>query len=212
MLHLPVAVNAAGEKLSKQTLALALDCGAARCRPACGAGFLGQQPPADLARGTVRRTLGLGCSELAPGTGAARAGDRARRDGIIGSPRRFTMLVDDVAGLRRVLQGNRVIAVVGLSPSWNRPSYFAAKYMLEHGYTVIPVNPPRPRSSARRAIPTSPPFPVKVDMVDVFRKPEDALPIADEAVRIGARCLWLQLGVINPRRRRNSPPRPASTW
>jgi predicted CoA-binding protein len=108
------------------------------------------------------------------------------------------MLVDDVAGLRRVLQGNRVIAVVGLSPSWNRPSYFAAKYMLEHGYTVIPVNPAAPKSSARNAIPTSPRFPVKVDMVDVFRKPEDALPIAREAVRIGARCLWLQLGVINP--------------
>ena len=51
------------------------------------------------------------------------------------------MIVDDVAGLRRVLDDNRVIAVVGLSASWNRPSYFAAKYMLEHGYTVIPVNP-----------------------------------------------------------------------
>ena len=56
------------------------------------------------------------------------------------------MMVDDVAGLRRVLQDNRVIAVVGLSPNWNRPSYFAAKYMLEHGYTVIPVNPSAKKS------------------------------------------------------------------
>jgi predicted CoA-binding protein len=108
------------------------------------------------------------------------------------------MLVDDVAGLRRVLQGNRVIAVVGLSPSWNRPSYFAAKYMLEHGYTVIPVNPAAPEILGQKSYPDLAAIPVKVDMVDVFRKPEDALPIAREAVRIGARCLWLQLGVINP--------------
>lgn len=107
------------------------------------------------------------------------------------------MLVDDVAGLRRVLQGNRVIAVVGLSPSWNRPSYFAAKYMLEHGYTVIPVNPAAPEILGRKSYPDLASIPGKVDMVDVFRKPEDALPIAREAVRIGARCLWLQLGVIN---------------
>ena len=100
------------------------------------------------------------------------------------------MLVDDVAGLRRVLQGNRVIAVVGLSPSWNRPSYFAAKYMLEHGYTVIPVNPAAPEILGQKSYPD-------LASVDVFRKPEDALPIACEAVRIGARCLWLQLGVIN---------------
>lgn len=108
------------------------------------------------------------------------------------------MLVDDVAGLRRVLQGNRVIAVVGLSPSWNRPSYFAAKYMLEHGYTVIPVNPSAPEILGQKSYPDLASIPVRVDMVDVFRKAEDAGPIADEAVRIGAGCLWLQLGVINP--------------
>jgi predicted CoA-binding protein len=108
------------------------------------------------------------------------------------------MLVDDVAGLRRVLQGNRVIAVVGLSPSWNRPSYFAAKYMLEHGYTVIPVNPSAPGILGQKSYPDLASIPFKVDMVDVFRKAEDAGPIADEAIRIGAGCLWLQLGVINP--------------
>lgn len=107
------------------------------------------------------------------------------------------MRVDDVAGLRRVLQGNRVIAVVGLSPSWNRPSYFAAKYMLEHGYTVIPVNPAAPEILGQKSYPDLASIPLKVDMVDVFRKPDDALPIAREAIRIGARCLWLQLGVIN---------------
>jgi predicted CoA-binding protein len=107
------------------------------------------------------------------------------------------MIVDDVAGLRRVLHGNRVIAVVGLSPKWNRPSYFAAKYMLEHGYTIVPVNPGATEILGRKCYPDLAALPFKVDMVDVFRKPEDAMSIADEAIRIGAKCLWLQLGVIN---------------
>ncbi len=107
------------------------------------------------------------------------------------------MIVDDVAGLRRVLQGNRVIAVVGLSPNWNRPSYFAAKYMLEHGYTVIPVNPGATEILGQKCYPDLAAIPLRVDMVDVFRKAQDAGPIAAEAIRIGARCLWLQLGVIN---------------
>ena len=107
------------------------------------------------------------------------------------------MIVDDVAGLRRVLLDNRVIAVVGLSPNWNRPSYFAAKYMLEHGYTVIPVNPGATEILGRKCYPDLAAIPVKVDLVDVFRKPEEVMPIAEEAIRIGAKCLWLQLGVIN---------------
>ena len=107
------------------------------------------------------------------------------------------MMIDDVAGLRRVLQGSRVIAVVGLSPNWNRPSYFAAKYMLEHGYTVIPVNPGASEILGQKCYPDLAAIPFKVDMVDVFRKPEDVMPIADEAIRIGAKCLWLQLGVID---------------
>lgn len=107
------------------------------------------------------------------------------------------MRVDDVAGLRRVLQLNRTIAVVGLSASWNRPSYFAAKYMQERGYTIIPVNPGASEILGVKCYPDLASVPVPVDMVDVFRKPEDVVPIAKEAVRIGAKCLWLQLGVIN---------------
>ena len=108
------------------------------------------------------------------------------------------MIVEDVAGLRRVLLGTRVIAVVGLSPNWNRPSYFAAKYMLEHGYTIVPVNPGATEILGQQCYPDIGSIPLQVDMVDVFRKPADAGQIADEAIRIGARCLWLQLGVINP--------------
>ena len=107
------------------------------------------------------------------------------------------MIIDDVAGLRRVLQANRVIAVVGLSPNWNRPSFFAAKYMQEHGYTIIPVNPAATEILGQKCYPDLASIPVKVDMVDVFRKPDDVPPIAAEAIRIGARCLWLQLGVIH---------------
>jgi predicted CoA-binding protein len=107
------------------------------------------------------------------------------------------MMVDDISGLRRVLHGNRVIAVVGLSPNWNRPSYFAAKYMLEHGYTVVPVNPGAAEILGQKCYPDLAAIPFRVDMVDVFRKAADVMPIADEAIRIGAGCLWLQLGVIN---------------
>lgn len=107
------------------------------------------------------------------------------------------MRVDDVAGLRRVLQLNPTIAVVGLSASWNRPSYFAAKYMQERGYTIIPVNPGASEILGVKCYPDLASVPVPIDMVDVFRKPEDVVPIAEEAVRIGAKCLWLQLGVIN---------------
>jgi uncharacterized protein len=110
-------------------------------------------------------------------------------------------MVDDIPGLRRILAANKVIAVVGLSADWFRPSYFAAKYMLEHGYTVIPVNPrydvilgQRCYKSLRELAGTSA---VKVDIVDCFRKTADILPIADDAIAIGAKVLWQQLGVTN---------------
>ena len=107
------------------------------------------------------------------------------------------MNVEDIAGLRRVLQHSRVIAVVGLSPNWNRPSFFAAKYLLEHGYTIIPVNPRATQILGRKCYPDLASIPQRVDLVDVFRRPGDVMPIAEEAIRIGAKCLWLQLGVIN---------------
>jgi predicted CoA-binding protein len=106
---------------------------------------------------------------------------------------------DDIASLRRILQGCRTIAVVGLSAEWHRPSFFAAKYMQSHGYRIVPVNPRyaggtilgEPCHAKLEDIP----FPV--DMVDVFRKTEDVLPVAQSAVSIKARCLWQQLGVLN---------------
>lgn len=106
-------------------------------------------------------------------------------------------MIDDVAGLRRILMQCRTIAVVGLSANWHRPSYFAAKYMLEHGYTVIPVNPAYKEVLGQACYPSLRDVPQRVDMVDCFRRAEDIPAIADEAIGIGARVLWMQLGVIN---------------
>ena len=105
--------------------------------------------------------------------------------------------MDDINELRRILRENKVIAVVGLSADWYRPSYFAAKYMLEHGYRVIPVNPKYKEILGQKCYPSLRDIPEKVDMVDVFRKPQDVMPIAEDAIAIGARVLWQQLGVRN---------------
>lgn len=102
-----------------------------------------------------------------------------------------------IAQLRRILKQNHTIAVVGLSADWFRPSYFAAKYMQEHGFRIIPVNPKYEEILGEKCYPDLKSIPEKVDIVDVFRKPQDCLPIAHEAVEIGARVLWLQIGVIN---------------
>lgn len=107
-------------------------------------------------------------------------------------------MIDDAAGLRRILLRSRVIAVVGLSANWHRPSYFAAKYMLAHGYTVIPVNPAYPEVLGQKCYPTLRDVPQRVDIVDCFRRAEDIPAIADEAIGIGAKVLWMQLGVVNP--------------
>jgi predicted CoA-binding protein len=105
--------------------------------------------------------------------------------------------VDDINTLRRILKESRVIAVVGLSADWFRPSFFAAKYMLEHGYRVIPVNPKYPEILGQRCYRSLRDIPEKVDMVDVFRKSQDVMPVAEDAIAIGARILWQQLGVRN---------------
>ena len=105
--------------------------------------------------------------------------------------------MEDINELRRILRDNRVIAVVGLSADWYRPSYFAAKYMLEHGYRVIPVNPKYAEILGQKCYRSLRDIHEKVDIVDVFRKSQDVPPIAEDAIAIGARVLWQQLGVKN---------------
>jgi predicted CoA-binding protein len=105
--------------------------------------------------------------------------------------------MDDINTLRRILKQSRVLAVVGLSADWYRPSYFAAKYMQEHGYRVTPVNPKYPEILGEKCYPSLRAIPHPVDLVDVFRKPQDVMPIAEDAIAIGAKVLWQQLGVRN---------------
>lgn len=102
-----------------------------------------------------------------------------------------------VSYLRRILKDNHTIAVVGLSADWYRPSYFAAKYMQEHGFRIIPVNPKYNEILGERCYPDLASIPDKIDIVDVFRKSEDCAPIAKDAAAIGAKALWLQIGVMN---------------
>ncbi len=103
--------------------------------------------------------------------------------------------MDDISSLRRILKTCRTIAVVGLSADWHRPSFFVAKYLQEHGYRVIPVNPRYESILGEPCYPRLEDIPEKIDMVDVFRRTEDVGPIADSAIAIGAKCLWQQIGV-----------------
>ena len=112
--------------------------------------------------------------------------------------------MDDSDKVRRILRTARVIAVVGLSAQWHRPSYFAAKYMQEHGYRVIPVNPTYPEILGEKSYKSLRDIPGKVDIVDCFRKSAEIPAIAEDAIAIGARVLWMQLGVENPAARRTA--------
>ena len=106
----------------------------------------------------------------------------------------------DIPTLRRILHENRRVAIVGISAEWHRPSFFVGKYLLEHGYTMIPVNPKYDMVLGQRCFPnlraareTAGP----IEVVDCFRRAEDIGALADEAIGIGAKVLWMQLGVVN---------------
>ncbi len=103
----------------------------------------------------------------------------------------------DINTLRRILKDTHIIAMVGLSANWWRPSYFAAKYLQKHGYRVIPVNPQYDEVLGEKCYPTLRDVPMKVDVVDCFRKAEEIPALAQEAIAIGAKVLWMQLGVTN---------------
>ena len=101
--------------------------------------------------------------------------------------------------IRAILRRVRTIAMVGASARWNRPSYFAMKYLQEKGYRVIPVNPREAGGSilGETAYADLADIPDPVDMVQVFRRADAVMPIAEQAVAIGAKVLWMQLGVRN---------------
>jgi len=101
--------------------------------------------------------------------------------------------------LRRILHDARVVAMVGASPKWVRPSHFVFRYLQQKGYRVIPVNPQNAGEQilGEKVYASLREVPVKVDVVDVFRNSEAAGPITDEAIAIGAKVVWMQLTVRN---------------
>ena len=105
----------------------------------------------------------------------------------------------DDAYVRGVLKRVKVIAMVGASTNWNRPSFFAMKYLQAKGYRVIPVNPTAAGQEilGEKVYAALADIPVPVDMVDIFRNSAAAGPIVDEAIKIGAKVVWMQLGVRN---------------
>ena len=96
-----------------------------------------------------------------------------------------------------ILSEGRTIAVVGLSPRPERDSHLVAKYLKEQGYRIIPVNPMVDEVLGEKSYPDLKAIPERVDVVDVFRKAEDVLPIVDQAIEIGASAVWMQLGIVN---------------
>lgn len=108
-------------------------------------------------------------------------------------------MIEDHSTLRSILRECRRIAVVGLSAEWHRPSNFAANYMQQHGYRIVPVNPRYAGTMVlgEHCVASLEQIDGEVDMVDVFRRSEDVLPIARSAIAIGAKCLWQQIGVDN---------------
>lgn len=96
-----------------------------------------------------------------------------------------------------ILKTSKTIAVVGLSDKPERPSYDVASYLLEHGYEIIPVNPNISEWKGIKAYKSLLEIKEKVDVVDIFRKSEDVPPVVDEAIKLGAKTVWMQLGIVN---------------
>jgi hypothetical protein len=96
-----------------------------------------------------------------------------------------------------ILGSCRTVAVVGLSPNAERASYRVAEYLKEHGYQVIPVNPMAPEVLGEVCYPDLAAVPGKVEIVDIFRRGSDVPPIVEQAIKIGARAVWMQEGVVN---------------
>ena len=103
----------------------------------------------------------------------------------------------DINTLRRILTTYKRVAIVGLSDDWSRPSNFVGKYLLEHGFEVIPVNPKYDEILGQKCYPDLTAIPTPVDIVDLFQRAERVPPFVDAAIDIGARVVWMQLGIVH---------------
>jgi predicted CoA-binding protein len=97
----------------------------------------------------------------------------------------------------KILKKYRSVAIVGLSPDPSRPSHKVARYLAGHGYEVIPVNPHAREILGKTSYPDLSTVPEPIEIVDIFRSPEAVLPVVDEAIKIGAKVVWMQEGVVN---------------
>lgn len=97
----------------------------------------------------------------------------------------------------RILNDYRNVAVVGLSPNPERDSHKVASYLAKHGYNIIPVNPNAQQVLGKTSYPNLSSIPETVEVVDIFRRPEEVMPIVEEAIKIGARVVWMQEGIVN---------------
>jgi predicted CoA-binding protein len=102
-----------------------------------------------------------------------------------------------MTAIEDILKNSRTVAIVGLSSNRERPSYIVGKYLKEHGYKVIPVNPNEKTVLGLKSYPDLSSIPRKVDVVDIFRRSEDVPPIVRDAIKIGARAVWMQEGIKN---------------
>ena len=99
--------------------------------------------------------------------------------------------------IEKILTGSKTVAIVGISDKQERPSHKVAKYLKEQGYRIIPVNPRLDEVLGEKCYSSLEDIPQKVDVVDIFRRPEDIQPIVDSAIKIGARAIWMQEGITN---------------
>ncbi len=104
--------------------------------------------------------------------------------------------MNSIEDIKKIFQ-MKTIAVVGMSPKPERPSHYVAMYMKEQGYNIIPVNPGHNEIAGMKSYPSLQDISKPIDVVDVFRRSEYVLPIAESAVAVGSKALWLQDGVIN---------------
>lgn len=105
--------------------------------------------------------------------------------------------MSEIQRLRGILSTSKTIAVVGLSANWYRPSYFAAKYLMDHGYEIFPVNPNYQEVLGRRCYPDLKSLPERVDVVDIFQKPDRVPALVEDAIEIGATVVWMQIGIVH---------------
>ena len=103
----------------------------------------------------------------------------------------------DINTLRRILIENKKVAIVGLSADWSRPSNFVGKYLLEHGFEIFPVNPKYDEILGQKCYADLRQIPTPIDVVDLFQRVDRIPPFVDQAIEIGARVVWMQLGIIN---------------